>query len=202
MSQNIDLHKQEKKKSDIFNATFKAIYEHGILGITMHSIAREAKINQALLHYYFRNKENLLAEFVQALFSSSIQDFERRIKSLNSPSPKEKLEVFFDTGKDFILKEKKAFVVFIEAWSYCIRDPLLKKQFAKTNKRLSLIMQNILKEGIKEGVFNQVSINTLSWHFLSSVAGIGIVYNMDKRSFKLNEHFEMVINKLKDLIYK
>jgi AcrR family transcriptional regulator len=58
-----ELAKYEIKKHKIINAAFKRIYEQGIEGTTMRSIAKEAKVNQALLHYYFKNKEHLLEEF-------------------------------------------------------------------------------------------------------------------------------------------
>ena len=80
----IQIKKSEKnnvKRKEIINATFKCIYEKGAEEVSMRSIAREANINQSTLHYYFKNKENLLTEFVRALFDRFIYDIERRYTS-------------------------------------------------------------------------------------------------------------------------
>jgi AcrR family transcriptional regulator len=48
-----DLKKYEIKKNTILNATHQCIFMERIVGISMRSIAKEAKVNQATLHYYF-----------------------------------------------------------------------------------------------------------------------------------------------------
>jgi len=65
-----ELAKYEIKKHKIINAAFKRIYEQGIEGTTMRSIAKEAKVNQALLHYHFGSKENLYLEVLHRLFGT------------------------------------------------------------------------------------------------------------------------------------
>lgn len=51
---------QEKKTEDIILEAAKKIFiEYGFDGARMQQIADEAGINKALLHYYFRSKDNL-----------------------------------------------------------------------------------------------------------------------------------------------
>ena len=193
-----DLAKNEIKKIQILDATFKSIYEKGISGLTMRSIAKEAKINQALLHYYFKDKENLLSEFVRILFNRFIYDIEKRY-NLSDP-PQKKLEAFFEAGKYFVEKQKELFVVLIDVWSFCLRDPLLRKNFANMDKRLTGVMRNILEEGGEKEIFNPVREDTLSIFFVAFVIGIGCLWHMDNRSFDLAEHFDIITRNLRQLI--
>lgn len=195
-----ELLKYEARKHQILNATFKRIYEQGIAGLTMRSIANEAKINQALLHYYFRDKENLLTEFVRVLSSRFIYDIEKRYKP--SDPPQKKLEAFFEAGRDLVENQKELFVVLIEIWAYCFRDSFLKKNFANPNKRLTGVMKSILEEGKREEVFNEVREDTLANFFVAFVIGIGCLWHMDNRSFDLGEHFNILTRNLKQIILK
>jgi len=47
------------KEQSILDAAEKVFLEKGYLKVTTAEIAREAGVNHALLHYYFRTKENL-----------------------------------------------------------------------------------------------------------------------------------------------
>jgi TetR/AcrR family transcriptional regulator len=46
-------------EQDIIDAARKVFQEKGYKGATMRDIASEANINMAMLHYYFRSKDNL-----------------------------------------------------------------------------------------------------------------------------------------------
>lgn len=54
----------------ILEAARKVFIRHGTAGARMQAIAREAGVNQALLHYYFRSKERLAAAVFQMVAGS------------------------------------------------------------------------------------------------------------------------------------
>jgi len=195
-----ELAKYEIKKHQIIDAAFKQIYEQGIESVTMRSIAKAAKVNQALLHYYFRDKESLLAEFIKVLFNRFIFDIEKRYK--DSDPPEKKLEAFFTAGKDFLEKQKDFFVVMIDVWSYCFRNKKLQKEYAILNRRLTGVMRNIIIEGKEKGVFNEVNEETAAIVFVSFVVGAGCLWHMDNRSFNLSDEFDIMTRNLRQLILK
>jgi AcrR family transcriptional regulator len=195
-----ELAKYEIKKHQIINAAFKRIYEQGIEGTTMRSIAKEAKVNQALLHYYFKNKEHLLEEFLQTLFNRFIYDIEKRYKA-SDPHPN-KLEGYFAAGKDFVEKQRELFVVMIDVWTYCFRNKKLHKDYAELNRRLTGVMRNILAAGKQDGVFNDVNEDTLAILYVSFVVGIGCLWHMDNRSFNLSDEFDIMTRNLRQLLLK
>jgi len=195
-----ELAKFEIKKHKILDAAFKQIYEQGIAGTTMRSIAKEAKVNQALLHYYFKDKENLLSEFIQVLFNRFIYDIEKRYKA--SDPPAKKLEAFFSAGKDFLEKQRELFVVMIDVWSYCFRNKKLQKDYAALNRRLTGVMKSTVSEGKEDGFFNDVHEDTLAILFVCFVVGIGCLWNMDNRSFNLSDEFDIMTRNLRQLILR
>jgi TetR/AcrR family transcriptional regulator len=84
----------------IYEAAHKIFLEKGMNGARMQEIADEAGMNKALLHYYFRSKENLFKAVFKDIFTKF---FDKVRYSLFSDAPsKEKLIFFIDNYIDMI----------------------------------------------------------------------------------------------------
>ncbi len=57
---------EKETEEKIFEAARKVFQKRGYEGARMQEIADEAKINKSMLHYYYRNKDNLFFEVFQA----------------------------------------------------------------------------------------------------------------------------------------
>lgn len=84
----------------IYEAARRIFILKGMEGARMQEIADEAGMNKALLHYYFRSKENLF----RAVFKDIFIKFFNKVKdTLFSEMPgKEKLDVFIDNYIELI----------------------------------------------------------------------------------------------------
>jgi AcrR family transcriptional regulator len=185
---NIGLTKYEKKKVIILDATFKCIYEHGIKNLSLRSIAKEAKVNKSDLLYYFKNKENLLTEFMFFLFKRYISDITRRFKE--SDPPEKKLQALFKAGINFAAKQKKLFVVFIDCWSLCMRSPHLQQIFWKYHEKQYKNVSDIVEKYVGEEVLNDVQKDTLTVFIISFFAGMGILRYASKKPFDYKRYSE------------
>ena len=66
----------ERRKSDLINlrrsqltkAAYKVVGQKGYYDFTIKDIAREAGLSTGLVHYYFKNKEDLLLTLLSAAF--------------------------------------------------------------------------------------------------------------------------------------
>lgn len=58
--------KSKKTQKDILKAARRTFLRQGFGGARMQEIADAAKVNKALLHYYFRNKEKLFKEVLES----------------------------------------------------------------------------------------------------------------------------------------
>lgn len=84
----------------IYEAARKVFILKGMEGARMQEIADEAGMNKALLHYYFRSKDNLFKAVFKDIFTKF---FDKVRYSLFSDAPaKEKLIVFTDNYIDMI----------------------------------------------------------------------------------------------------
>jgi AcrR family transcriptional regulator len=96
-----DTHTRDK----IFKAATQVFEEKGYSGARMQEIADRAGINKALLHYYFRSKDQLFMAVFQVLISKM---FEKIFAIFRADlSFKEKIKLFLDQHIDFLVKNPK-----------------------------------------------------------------------------------------------
>ena len=84
----------------ILNAARIVFIRKGYDGARMQEISDEAKINKALLHYYFRSKEKLFSEIFNEAFSTFIPVIQSIFGS--NISLTEKIEFFVDKYLDML----------------------------------------------------------------------------------------------------
>lgn len=174
------LKKDETKKNQILEATFTCIYEHGARAVTMRSIAGTANVSQGLLHYYFKNKQNLFTEFFQILFDRVVRNLENSLKPADSAT--KKLEGFFKDGQDFVEKHTELMLVGLEIWAMSIRDTKLKRVFADYLKSMQGILKGILEQGEREKTFNLVGKDSDALFILyhAFIIGMGVFHHVNR----------------------
>ncbi|MEW6079307.1 MAG: TetR/AcrR family transcriptional regulator [Thermodesulfobacteriota bacterium] len=69
----------------IMEAATAVFSREGFKGARMQQIARQAGVNQALLHYYFSSKENLYEEVLFRFFSSVLKQLAHHFGTYDSP---------------------------------------------------------------------------------------------------------------------
>ncbi len=192
--------KHDTKKNQILEATFKCIYEKGARATTMRSIAKRANVSQALLHYHFKNKENLLSEFIQIVLDNLVDSLGKSLSP--SDTPKKKLDIYFNYGRNYAEKKGDIVLVVQEIWAISIRDAKLKKVFSDHIKKMSSLLESILAKGEKEGVFNKVSKDCYTFHrtYFAFVVGMGILLQVDRSSS--SKAFDFIEKDLKKIILK
>src|SRR5215469_1227856 len=94
----------EESRAAILQAAAVEFAEHGIAGARTDSIAREARVNKALLYYYFEDKETLYGAVLENAFSG-LKDTVFQV--LDSPlSPREKIMAYAGAYFDFIASNR------------------------------------------------------------------------------------------------
>ena len=63
--------KSEESKIRILDSASKVFAEKGYSGARMDEIAGKARVNKALIYYYFKSKEAILKELYQKFFRES-----------------------------------------------------------------------------------------------------------------------------------
>jgi TetR/AcrR family transcriptional regulator len=162
----------EESRAAILEAAAREFAEHGIAGARTDAIAREARVNKALLYYYFKDKETLYDAALHNAFSGLK---EAVFRVLDSPlPPREKILAYVGAYFDFIASNQlyprlmqREMMRAREGQSQHI-DKVIKNYIQPVFMRLSEVM----KHGIAEGEFRPVN----PIHFVPSMVAMIVFY--------------------------
>ncbi len=181
----------------IYEAARRIFILKGMEGARMQEIADEAGINKALLHYYFRSKDNLF----KAVFKDTFSKFFLKVKdSLTSDvSAKEKLNVFINNYIDLIQANPYVPQFIINEIN---RDPKMLKSLmfeagTEPQKILELLLNEVHSHNLSKLDPRHIVISLLGMLVLPFVARplLQMVYFNDDR-----EAYDRFLNERKEIV--
>lgn len=162
----------EKSRTAILRSAVAEFAEHGIAGARTDAIARAARVNKALLYYYFKDKDALYGAVLDHVFSG-LRD--RVMPVLESDlEPRQKLLEYVGRYFDYIAANPRFPRVVQGEWMRMGprgNPPMLRiarEYFAPIYRRVA----EMLREGAETGQFRAVN----PMDFLPSLVGIIIFY--------------------------
>src|ERR1700674_3660288 len=162
----------EESRAAILRAAAKEFAAHGIAGARTDAIAREARVNKALLYYYFKDKETLYGAVLDHAFSG-LKATVFRVLDSDLP-PREKIITYVGTYFDFIASNQvypklmqREMMRAREGHSPHI-EKLVKNYFQPIYARVG----ELLRKGIAEGEFRKID----PAHFIPSMVAMIIFY--------------------------
>src|SRR3954464_4257157 len=90
----------EESRAAILQAAAEEFAAHGVAGARTDAIAREARVNKALLYYYFKDKETLYGAVLDHVFGG-LRDSTQAALSSDLP-PRDKLLAYVGAHFDYI----------------------------------------------------------------------------------------------------
>ena len=173
----------KQTESKIFDAATEIFEEKGLAAARMQDIADRAKINKALLHYYFRSKEKL---FIAVFDKLADKMFKKFASIFEEDMPfEEKIRYFFKEHMSFLQKNPKLPMFILAEIS---RNPKLMEKFlSKVNisniktKISSDVSASLPEEAIPHLMVSIVSLSVFpiaAKPILKGILGqVGIEYN-------------------------
>ena len=189
----------------ILEAAKRVFHRKGFEGASMQEIADEAGINKALLHYYYRNKENLF----NGVFLEAFQALFQRIFTVlgSDISMEEKIRMIFSTYIG-MLQENSYIPWFI--LNSLHREPekiaeMMTSSGIAPDDIFRKLKKSMKKEKIKDPDYRQLIINIISLSVFPIVGKplIKLVFNFSEAEFdrfieaRKKELPEFVINAIR-----
>ncbi|MBO8170457.1 MAG: TetR/AcrR family transcriptional regulator [Bacillaceae bacterium] len=137
------------KYQAIIDAAVKVIARHGYHHAQVSKIAREANVADGTIYLYFKNKDDILISLFKEKMGSFFETTHHHLNELDRAEDKlrELIHLHFS-----LLSENRdlAIVTQIELRQ---SDPDIRYQIGVTMKRYFQIIDDIVSQGIEEGVF-------------------------------------------------
>jgi AcrR family transcriptional regulator len=154
---NKKMNEKTETRERILFAAKKEFADKGFNGARMNSIAKRARANQALIHYYFEGKEKLYVEVLHRLFGINQADVIKNDISTWKLEPDQALYVAI-----YLLIE-----IHLEATDPDL-NKIIAREIAEGHENLKTLIreyfiprlnsiEEIIKQGIKKGIFSTVN---------------------------------------------
>jgi len=162
----------EESRAAILKAAGYEFAELGIAGARTDSIAREARVNKALLYYDFKDKETLYGAVLDDAFSG-LKSAVFRVLDADLP-PREKILAYAGTYFDFIASNQ-LYPRLMQREMMRAREgqsPHIDKVIRNYIQPIFVRVSEVLRQGIAEGYFRPVN----PAHFVQSIVSMIVFY--------------------------
>ena len=165
--------KPEESRAAILQAAAHEFAAHGVAGARTDAIAREARVNKALLYYYFKDKETLYGAVLDDVFSG-LKSAVFEVLDSQLP-PREKIMAYAGAYFDFIASN--------QLYPRLMQREMMRARegqftaYRQGNQKLHsadfcLRVSEVLREGIAKGEFRAVN----PVHFVPSMVAMIVFY--------------------------
>lgn len=162
----------EESRAAILKAAIKEFAEHGIAGARTDAIAQAARVNKALLYYYFKDKEAIYEAVLDHVFSG-LRDTVVPVLESNAP-PREKLLNYLGAYFDYIAANPRFPRVVQGEWirTGTERTPQMQRIAREYFRPIYQKLGEVMQQGIAAGEFRPVD----TMHFVPSMVAIIVFY--------------------------
>lgn len=144
--------KRDQKIDAILSSTIQLLAERGYADTSIADIANHAKVYKSLLHYYFKDKEDLVSKALASRSNIMIQPAKEALSSVKSADELVDGAVFF--FKRDMEQNPDFFGLIFETWCIGRRSKRIKEEFnAGINQRVADIKE-VLGDAVKHQLIN------------------------------------------------
>ncbi len=197
-----------KERSDIFDirraqltsATYNVVSKKGYYNFTIKDIAQEAGMSTGLIHYYFKNKQNLLLNLLREINRNIHISLQQDLLQLSDPV--DKLSAFIERACNLVMQEKNYFYVLLDFWTQLNHNERMRTAIQKLYKSYRDVCSEILNEGIAQGKFHNIDVNYTATMIVSMVQGLIIQYVIDPNAFDYVHYAQKIKSQIIETILK
>jgi TetR/AcrR family transcriptional regulator len=158
----------------IIRAAIDVFAERGLHGARMEEIGAGAKVNKALVYYYFSTKKNLFGEVLQTVVREIFGAIRKALESERPSGPVERLKAVVGAHFDAFARRPQYAKIVVQAIADDPRE--LARVFEAIRKGADVFLPErlfaVFEDGIRRGVFRPVDPGQT----MISVVGINLVY--------------------------
>ena len=176
---------EKERKAQIFEAFHNCLLNKSYKNVSTRALAAMAQVNQGMLYYFFKDKEDILLQYIDYL----LEGYERRFTDWvgqKAVSPQSDT-VILEEAHEFITREislnREIAVVFVELWSIAGSNDKVKKRLNKLYSQWEELMVVFLTSyGLKADAAKKISAGIIA--FCEGIAVCLVVMEKDEKEIR------------------
>jgi len=172
-----------ERRSQIVKALYQCISKHGLQKSTIKKIAEEAGVQSGILHHYFKDRDEIIEEMVDAFVDDISQRYLAEISRCKNPQARFNRAVDFLFSPYAMSDENTAF--FYDCWAEGRRNKKVRKSFTRYYQRFRAGMIKLLTETGKSAGLTAAQTKRLATMIVAIQDGVSLQWDMDPGNINL-----------------
>ncbi len=161
------------RKTEILEATCRVIAREGADGLRMGTVAREAGVSSALLHYYFDTRADLLMQAFEHADVKADEAAEQEIAGIPTAIGRLQRLLLIYAGADAVFRDD--WVLWVEMWRSSIFDERLAESVRRSSATWLEQIGDLIERARDEGsVGPAVNVPDATQRLAAVVDGLGL----------------------------
>ena len=176
---------QEQRRLEIIKALNRCLLKKPYKDTTIKDIAAEAGINHGMLHYYFKQKEEILLAFVDYTLDKYKNGFLewRNQHTAEEENPKKKLEAYFQYVNEKITLNRNLSKVFMSLWEISLNNRKVKSKIKKVYQEWIDLCCEPIKDRYPADDVRDIMYSVVA--YLEGMAAFSVIFNLKRDEHKL-----------------
>ncbi len=190
----------DKKSEKILNAVRTIMAQKGYMGTTISLVAKEAGVSRGLLHYYFKNKDEMLATVIKENMEISIVMINAVFDRNNSAAGY--AEGITDLLRSVMENDPDFFSLFFEGFAVARHSQIVNQELSSLYGTFRAALETGLKKAEDDGVIHpEISIEALAVIITGLIDGMGLQLLTEPELTRNQVVWESLEKAIIDLLY-
>jgi AcrR family transcriptional regulator len=175
MARTINEQMFAEKRNEILDAALKLVYVKGYERMTIQDIISEIQISSGAFYHYFHSKQAVLEAAIERIQQESEKPL---VSVIHDPrlTALEKLHRFFTTLDQMRIDQKSSVIELLRVWFTDNNAIVRQKVDEAVTERRTPLLNEVVYQGIREGVFTTRYPDQAGEIILSMLQGMGYTH--------------------------
>jgi TetR/AcrR family transcriptional repressor of bet genes len=166
-----------RRRKQIIDGLYECLATKGHEHVTIRDIARAAHVSYGALHYYFRDKKEIMLALVEDFVRQHEEMFEGSVGSASSSW--DRLRMLVSISTDELIFDKRTAQVFLNLYQLGCTDEEVRKALCNSYAHFRQEVRKVIEYGISRGEFAKVNPEEAALMAVGVVEGLYLQLTVD-----------------------
>lgn len=165
---------EESRRTQMLTAALDVIIERGFPETRIADVAERAGVSPALVIYYFKTKDRLLAEAMRHSEDVWYAEMARRTGEILSATGRLEEVVAMTCLPGSDAPQEESWALWLDLWAQALRDPEVRAVREEFDEHFRETIRQIVRQGVAEGEFRQIDADDFAVAYTAMLDGLAI----------------------------
>ena len=157
---------------DLARIALDLFAEHHFASVTIKDIGLAAKVNSAMIYYYYKDKEDLFRAAIESAIDEAFLLFDRHCNHDKHGNAADALGAWFDIHVHLYKRLRNVIKISLDCKGFVGNMPRAKQPIQRFYRHENEILQKFVREGIEQGIFEDRDPSTVATMISTILDGV------------------------------